>query len=79
VTYAGFSTLVTVVPYRRDMRALPARIYYMFLLSIIVIAFAFVPVIIQTYEVGETVAWRVSSGLFAGVWGGLIGSMRSLR
>ena len=68
VTYAGFSTLVTVVAYRRDIRALPARIYYMLLLSIIVIAFAFVPVIVQTYEFSETVAWRVSSGLFAVVW-----------
>lgn len=69
MTYAGFSTLVTVVAYRRDLQALPARIYYMLLLSIIVISFAFVPVIIQTYEVGETVAWRISSGLFALVWG----------
>ena len=69
VTYAGFSTLVTVVAYRRDTQVLPARIYYMLLLSIIVIVFAFVPVIVQTYEVGEAVAWRVSSGLFAGAWG----------
>ena len=69
VTYAGFSTLVTVVAYRRDMGALPARIYYMLLLSIIVIAFAFVPGVIQTYNVSEAIAWRASSGLFGAVWG----------
>ena len=69
VTYAGFSTLVTVVAYRRNMGAMPARIYYMLLLSIIVISFAFVPVVIQTYEVSETIAWRVSSGLFGAAWG----------
>jgi hypothetical protein len=68
VTYAGFSTLVTVVAYRRDMGALPARIYYMLLLSVIVIAFAFVPVIILAYNVSEALAWRVSSGLFGTAW-----------
>jgi len=69
VTYAGFSTLVTVVAYGRDTGAMPARIYYMLLLSIIVIAFAFVPVVIQAYDVSEALAWRMSSGLFGIVWG----------
>ena len=49
VTYAGFSTLVTVVAYRSDMKAMPARIYYMLLLSIIVIASAFLPTILSAY------------------------------
>ena len=69
VTYAGFSTLVTVVAYRRNMGAVPARIYYMLLLSIILISFALVPVVIQTYNVNENLAWKVSSGLFAVAWG----------
>lgn len=69
VTYAGFSTLVTVVAYRRDMSVVPARIYYMLMLSVIVISFAFVPVVIQSYDVSETTAWRVSSGLFGAAWG----------
>lgn len=69
VTYAGFSTLVTVVAYRRDIRTLPARIYYMLLLSIIVIAFAFVPVIVRAYDIGDSLGWRISSGLFGAVWG----------
>ena len=68
VTYAGFSTLVTVVAYRRDMKALPARIYYMLLLSIIVIACAFLPFIFMAYDVSESEAWRASSGLFAVLW-----------
>jgi hypothetical protein len=69
VTYAGFSTLVTVVAYRRNIGVVAARIYYMLLLSIIVISFAFVPVIIQAYDVNDTISWRVSSGLFGATWG----------
>ena len=68
VTYAGFSTLVTVVAYRSDMKAMPARIYYMLLLSIIVIASAFLPTILSAYELGESIAWQASSGLFGAVW-----------
>src|SRR5210317_1744113 len=68
VTYAGFSTLVTVVAYRRDMKALPARIYYMLLLSVIVVTCAFLPSILLAYDLSETTAWRVSSGLFGTAW-----------
>jgi hypothetical protein len=68
VTYAGFSTLVTVIAYRSDMKALPARIYYMLLLSVIVIACAFLPTIFLAYELSESTAWQVSSGLFGAVW-----------
>ena len=68
VTYAGFSTLVTVVAYRRDMRALPARIYYMLLLSVIVVTCAFLPSIFLAYELSEATAWRASSGLFGAAW-----------
>ena len=68
VTYAGFSTLVTVVAYRRDMKALPARIYYMLLLSVIVVACAFLPSILLAYELSEATAWRASSGLFGAAW-----------
>ena len=68
VTYAGFSTLVTVVAYRSDMKAMPARIYYMLLLSIIVIACAFLPTILSAYELGGSIAWRASSALFGAVW-----------
>ena len=68
VTYAGFSTLVTVVAYRRDMEALPARIYYMLLLSVIVVTCAFLPSIFLAYELSETTAWRASSGLFGAAW-----------
>jgi len=69
VTYAGFSTLVTVVAYRRDNRTLPARIYYMLLLSIIVVAFSLVPAVCQAYQLSEAVNWRISSGLFGVAWG----------
>lgn len=68
VTYAGFSTLVTVVAYRRDMKALPARIYYMLLLSVIVVTCAFLPSIFLAYELSEATAWRASSGLFGAAW-----------
>lgn len=68
VTYAGFSTLVTVVAYRRDMKALPARIYYMLLLSVIVVICAFLPTIFLAYDLSEAAAWRASSGLFGVVW-----------
>ena len=68
VTYAGFSTLVTVVAYRSDMKAMPARIYYMLLLSIIVIACAFLPTILLAYETGESIAWQASSALFGAAW-----------
>ena len=68
VTYAGFSTLVTVVAYRSEMKALPARIYYMLLLSGIVIACAFLPIIFLAYSVGESAAWQTSSGIFAVLW-----------
>jgi hypothetical protein len=68
VTYAGFSTLVTVVAYRSDMKALPARIYYMLLLSVIVITCAFLPTIFLAYELSESTAWQASSGLFGAVW-----------
>ena len=60
-TYAGFSTLVAVVAYRRDTGPIPGRIYYMLLLSIIVVAFSFVPAVVQNYG--------------AGVWGKSIGAV----
>ena len=69
VTYAGFSTLVTVVAYRQVMSALPARIYYMLLLSVIVITCAFLPTVLLTYGLNESLAWRAASGIFAAVWG----------
>ena len=52
----------------------------MLLLSIIVVAFAFVPAIIQTYDVGEVSVWRLSSGLFGITWGAYwINAMITLR
>jgi len=68
VTYAGFSTLVTVIAYRRDMKALPARIYYMLLLSVIVITCALLPTIFLAYELSDSTAWQTSSGFFGVVW-----------
>lgn len=68
VTYAGFSTLVTVVAYRQELGALPARIYYMLLLSIIVVVFSFVPAVIHSYGVDDSMTWRLSSLLFGAVW-----------
>ena len=68
VTYAGFSTLVTVVAYRNDLSALPARIYYMLNLSIIVIAFAILPPVLHSYGLAESVIWRACSGAYALVW-----------
>ena len=67
-TYAGFSTLVAVVAYRRDMGPIPGRIYYMLLLSIIVVAFSFVPAVVQNYGATESVAWKVSSALYGFAW-----------
>ena len=68
VTYAGFSTLVTVVAYRSDMKAMPARIYYMLLLSIIVIACAFLPMVLSAYEFDESIGWQASCGIFGAIW-----------
>jgi len=68
-TYAGFSTLVAVVAYRRDMGPIPGRIYYMLLLSIIVVAFSFVPAIVQNYGATESASWRMASALYGFVWG----------
>jgi hypothetical protein len=67
-TYAGFSTLVAVVAYRRDTGPIPSRIYYMLLLSIIVVAFSFVPAVVQNYGANESAAWKVSSALYGFVW-----------
>ena len=68
VTYAGFSTLVSVVAYRRELGALPARIYYMLLLSIIVVVFAFVPAVVRSYGTDDATTWKLSSVLFGMVW-----------
>ena len=68
-TYAGFSTLVTVVAYRNNPGATPARIYYMLLLSIMVVGFAFVPAVVQTYGATEPISLRISSALFGLAWG----------
>ena len=68
-TYAGFSTLVAVVAHRRDMGPIPSRIYFMLLLSIIVVAFSFVPAVVQNYGATESEAWKVASALYGFVWG----------
>lgn len=67
-TYAGFSTLVAVVAHRRDTGRIPGLIYYMLLLSIIVVAFSFVPAVVQNYGATESVSWKVSSALYGLVW-----------
>jgi len=67
-TYAGFSTLVAVVAYRMGGSPIPARIYYMLLLSLMVVAFAFVPAVIQFYGASELTAWKTASILYALVW-----------
>ena len=46
-TYAGFSTLVAVVAYREKTGPISGRIYYMLLLSLIVIMSSFLPQIVQ--------------------------------
>lgn len=68
VTYAGFSTLVAVVAYRNDPGALPARIYYMLLLSIVVIAFALLPTVIGAYGIERHTLWRLSCALYGLTW-----------
>ncbi len=40
----------------------------MLLLSIIVVAFSFVPAVVQNYGATESVAWKVSSALYGFVW-----------
>ncbi len=69
-TYAGFSTLVAVVAYRGQTGAIPARIYYMLLLSLIVIMSSFLPQIVQYFGAEKMLAWRISSALYAVVWSG---------
>jgi len=79
-TYAGFSTLVAVVTHRRDTGAIPARIYYMLLLSIILVAFSFVPSIVQDYGATGATAWKVSSALYGVAWGTYwINALRQLK
>ena len=40
----------------------------MLLLSIIVVAFSFVPAVVQNYGATESAAWKVSSALYGLVW-----------
>ncbi len=69
-TYAGFSTLVAVVAYRGQTGPIPARIYYMLLLSLIVIMSSFLPQIVQYFGAEKMLAWRISCALYAVVWSG---------
>ena len=41
----------------------------MLLLSIIVVAFSFVPAVVQNYGATESEAWKVASALYGFVWG----------
>lgn len=68
-TYAGFSTLVAVVAYKGETGAIPARIYYMLLLSLIVVLASFLPLLIQYFQLAPELAWRLASGLYALAWG----------
>jgi len=69
-TYAGFSTLVAVVAYRGEIGAIPARIYYMLLLSLIVIMASFLPQIVQYFGADSVLAWRIASAIYAVAWVG---------
>ena len=69
-TYAGFSTLVAIVAYRGEIGAIPARIYYMLMLSLIVIMSSFLPQIIQYFGADSELSWRIASALYAAAWAG---------
>ena len=68
VAYAGFSTLIAVIASSNVGNIISSRIYYMLLLSLITISFSLVPSVIVAYGVSETIAWRISSTLYAISW-----------
>lgn len=79
-TYAGFSTLVAVVAYKGETGPIPARIYYMLLLSLMVVLAAFLPLLIQYFELAPESAWRIASGSYALAWGSYwVNAIRTIR
>jgi hypothetical protein len=79
-TYAGFSTLVAIVAYRGQTGPIPARIYYMLLLSLIVIMSSFLPQIVQYFGADNMLAWRIASALYAAAWTGFwISALRTIK
>lgn len=79
-TYAGFSTLVAVVAYKGETGPIPARIYYMLLLSLTVVLASFLPLLIQYFQIAPELAWRLASGLYALAWGSYwINAIRSIK
>ena len=79
-TYAGFSTLVAVVAYREQIGPISGRIYYMLLLSLIVIMSSFLPQIVQYFGADKMLAWRIASALYAAAWTGYwIKSLRTIK
>lgn len=79
-TYAGFSTLVAVVAYKGETGPIPARIYYMLLLSLLVVLASFLPLLIQYFAFTPESAWRIASGLYALAWASYwINAIRSIK
>lgn len=68
-TYAGFSTLVAVVAYKGETGPIPARIYYMLLLSLMVVLASFLPLLVQYFGTNHEFAWRIACGFYALAWG----------
>lgn len=66
--FAGFASLVTILGQRTpgdDVRVSSLRMRAMVLYSLLVVAFALVPFVLNRYGLPELVVWRVSSVLFA--------------
>jgi hypothetical protein len=79
-TYAGFSTLVAVVAYKGETGPIPARIYYMLLLSLMVVLASFLPLLVQYFGLIQESAWRIASGVYAVAWGSYwVNAIRTIR
>lgn len=79
-TYAGFSTLVAIVAYKGETGPIPARIYYMLLLSLMVVLASFLPILVEYFGINHESAWRIASGLYGLAWGSYwMNAVRTIR
>lgn len=81
VAFAGFASLVSIIGSRRGRDAPQvdaARIRSMLEVSLLVAAFAFVPILMHEAGLSIPASWRASSGIFA-ISAGLIIALQARR
>lgn len=73
VTFAGFAGLVTVIAQRlsgADTTLATGRLQSMLVLSLLVVAFSFVPQVVAGFGLSDEAVGRASSGLYGLAWVG---------